>query len=161
MNSPKHSMVVSPRKDAQIAAARWLAKWSRPLQISFATTGFSVVLMPVLSNPWKEVVVSLPVAGWVFNQFSTFGAWAMLLLGLLLTLFLILNIMVRDYPGGWNPTKEWGFPSPKQVVEKELYPRTRKEEFVFWVDIFFGAIGTTVWLYLPFGVLAYFIRIGG
>lgn len=75
--------------------------------------------------------------------------------------FIILNVMVKDYPGGWDPTKEWGFPSPKEIVEKSLYPERGREVFVFWVGIVFGVIGTATMLYFPFGLMAFFFRIGG
>ncbi|WP_459724375.1 hypothetical protein [Sideroxyarcus sp. TK5] len=154
------SLIPSRRRARQMAAAQWLAKWTYRLQALFASIGFFLVLLPVLNNQWREVIEAFALTAWIFRVFSTLTGGALILLGILMLLFLILNFMVKDYPGGWNPTKEWGFPSPKQVVERELYPRNRKEEFVFWIDIIFGIVGTTFWLYLPFGVLAYFIRIG-
>jgi len=158
---PDDSFVSSSRKARQMVAAIWLAKWSYRLQALFASIGFFLVLLPTLNNPWRVIIEAFSLTAWIFRAFSTLSGVALILLALLMVLFLILNFMVKDYPGGWNPTKEWGFPSPRQVVEKELYPRNRKEEFVFWIDIFFGVVATTVWLYLPFGVLAYFIRKGG
>ena len=159
MLTPDDSFI-SSRRARQMAAARWLAKWSYRLQALFASIGFFLVLLPALNNPWREIIEAFSLTEWVFRAFSTLSGGAIIWLGILMLLHLILNFMVKDYPGGWNPTKEWGFPSPQQVVEKELYPRNRKEEFVFWIGIILGTVGTTFWLYLPFGVLAYFIRIG-
>lgn len=142
------------------AAAKWLAKWSYPLQVAFALIGFVIVLLPMFSKNWLAVIENTPVAGRIFHDFSTLSGWAMVLLFVLMVLWGILNWLVKNYPGGWHPTKQWGFPNPKQVVELELYPRLKREEFVFWVDIIFGATGTTLWM-IFFGVLAFFIRIGG
>lgn len=152
------SSISSSRRARQMAAARWLAKWSYRLQALFASIGFFVVLLPVLNKSWRGIIETYSPTAWIFHEFSALGGWALLLLGVLLGAHLILNFMAKDYPGGWNPTKEWGFPSPAQIVEKRLYPQNRREEFVFWVGIFIGTVGTTFWLYLPFGVLAYFIR---
>lgn len=156
---PEDPSVMSRRRYHE-AAAKWLAKWSYPLQAFFATAGFVVVLLPMFSKSWRAVVESAPIAGGMFNDFSTLSGWAMLLFLSLMTMFLILNWKVNDYPGGWHPTKQRGFPNPRQVVEMELYPRTHREEFVFWIGIVFGAVGTTIWTIFC-GVFAFFINIGG
>lgn len=148
------------RKGIHVVFARLLAKWSYRLQAIFASIGFFIVLLPTLSEPWRVAIKTFPFAAWIFNEFSTLGAGALLLVAIIMVPFFILNFMIKSYPGGWDPTKEGGFPGPKQIIEKELYPCNKREEFVFWVGIFLGFIGTTVWLYLPFGVLSCFIRMG-
>lgn len=147
------------RRKYHITAAQWLAKWSYRLQIMFALIGFFVVLLPALNKSWRKIVEAFPPTEWIFHDFSTLSGWALLLFGGLMAGYLFLNFRVKDYPGGWNPTKEGRFPYPEETFEKELYPRNKKEEFVFWVNIFVGTVGTTFWLYLPFGVLAFFIRL--
>jgi hypothetical protein len=77
-----------------------------------------------------------------------------------MAMHLILNWRVNDYPGGWHPTKQMVFPSPRLIVELELYPRTRKEEQIFWIGMVFGSLGTTIWMIFC-GVFAFFIKIGG
>lgn len=146
------------RREIHIASARWLAKWSLPMQIGFAAIGFFIVLLPTLSTSWREIIELVPLTAWIFHEFSTLGPASIYLLAVIMVPFFILNIMVKSYPGGWNPTQEWGFPSPKHVIEKNIYPRTSKEEFVYWVSHLLGIIGTAIWLYLPFGVLAFLIR---
>ncbi len=158
-DTPIDSEVLGRRRYHE-AAAKWLAKWSYPLQATFAVIGFVVVLLPMFSKNWRAVIEATPIAGRVFHDFSTLSGWAMLLFAVLMVLWGILNWRVNDYPGGWHPTKQWGFPNPKQVAEMELYPRTHGEEFVFWVDIAFGTFGTTIWMIFC-GVFAFFIRIGG
>lgn len=148
------------RRKHQEAAARWLAKWSYPLQAFFAATGLIVVLLPMLLKSWRSTIENTPIAAHIFREFSTLSGWPMVLLFVLLALLLSLNWKVNDYPGGWHPTKQWGFPSPKQTVALELYPVTRAEERVFWVNFVFGTIGTSFWL-LGFGVFAFFLRAGG
>ena len=36
-----------------------------------------------------------------------------------------------------------------------LYPRLKREEFVFWIDIVFGTAGTMIWMIL-FGLYCAF-----
>lgn len=151
---------VLARREYHEAAAKWLAKWSSPLQATFALIGFVVVLLPMFSKNWRAVIENTPVAERVFRDFSTLSGWAMALFFFLMGLFLVLNWRVNDSPGGWHPTKQWGFPSPKQIVEMELYPRIKREEFIYWIGIVFGATGTTIWM-IFFGVFAFFIGIGG
>lgn len=150
---------VLARRQYHEAAAKWLARRSFLLQATFALVGFVIVLLPMFSKNWRAVIENTPVAGRIFNDFSNLSGWAMVLLFVLMVLWGIMNWRVKDYPGGWHPTKQYGFPSPKQVVELELYPRLKREEFIFWVDIVFGAIGTTIWMIFC-GVLAFFIKIG-
>lgn len=147
------------RRAKQIAAAKWLTKYMYPMQLYSALIGFFIVLLPLFSRPWRGIVEAFPLTAWIFRDFSGLKGWAMVLFGLLMLGHMILNWKVKDYPGGWNPTKEWGFPTPQQVVEKELYPRNEKEVFVFWVDVVYRTmLNATIWL-LIFGIVAFFIKI--
>jgi hypothetical protein len=148
------------RRAMQVAAAKWLAKWSYRLQGIFALLGFFIVLLPVFNKSWRGIIESCSLTAWIFHEFSTLKGFALLWLGFLLLLFFILNFNHKNLPGGWDITKEGGFPNPQQVFELGLYPRNSKEEFVFWIDFVLGTIGTTIVLYLPFGVMAYLMRIG-
>ena len=71
------------------------------------------------------------------------------------------SALARHSPGGWDVARQWGFPSPAQVVDRGLYPERPKERVFFWLNLTFGLLGSTLWLYLPFGVLAYSLRAGG
>lgn len=157
-SEPADPEVLARRKHHE-AAAKWLAKWSSPLQATFALIGFVVVLLPTFSKSWRGIIENTPIAARVFHDFSTLSGWAMVLFLFLIMLFFVLNWRVKDYPGGWHPTKQWGFPSPKQTVEMELYPRVLREEFIYWVGFALATCGTTIWM-ISFGVIAFFIRIG-
>lgn len=134
----------------------WLAKWSSRLQLVFAGIGLVVVLLPVLSKPWSAVIDGVPFVSRVFHDFSTLSGWALANFFVLMMLFLARSAVIRNIPGGHVPIRSW-----REVVDMELYPRTRKEELAYWSDFAFAVAGTTLWLFLPFGVLAYFIRLGG
>jgi len=156
---PADQAVLARRKYHE-AAARWLAKWSSPLHATCALTGFMVVLLPMFSKNWRAVIENIPIAARIFHDFSTLSGWAMALLGILMALWGYLNWKVNDYPGGWNPRKQWGLPDPALIVEMELYPRTQVEERVFWAGIAFGTADAGFWL-IGCGVFAFFMRIGG
>ncbi len=50
--------------------------------------------------------------------------------------------------------------SAREVIEAELYPRTKLEERVFWIDRFSGVLtALTVW-HIMFGAIAFFIMKG-
>ena len=152
---PADQSVLARRKYHE-AAATWLARKSYILQAVFAAIGFVVVLLPVFSSSWRAVVESTPIVRWVFHDYSTLSGLAMTNLYILMTLFLVRSWQVKSLPGGAAFSLTY-----RNVVDMELFPRTRREEFAYWADISFGFVGTTLWLFLPFGVLAYFINIGG
>lgn len=147
---------VLARRRFHETAAKWLARWSYPLQAAFALIGCVVVLLPTLSKNWRSVIENTPVAARIFHDFSTLSGWAMVLFFVLMAMFLIWNGLRSRLPAGRN-----SFLTNRDIVEMELYPRNKKEEFIYWVDFGFAVTGTTLWLFLPFGVLAFFIRIGG
>lgn len=145
---------VFARRRFHEAAARWLAKWLVPLQIFFAFIGFFVVLLPVLSKPWRSIVESIPVLAEVFHAYSTFSGLA------LFHLFAgMLTALTKPY---WDKHSPSGpIPSYRDYFAPIACPMTRREEVSFWIEIVASILVTTFWLFLPFGALAYFIRIGG
>jgi hypothetical protein len=138
------------------AAARWLAKWDAPLQAINALIGFVVILLPMFSKHWRAVIENIPIVEKVFHDFSTFSGGSLILLFILIVLFFVRNCQAKNIPGGADSTLTY-----RNTVEMELYPRTKKQEFAYWADICYGFASTTLWLFLPFGSLAYFLRIGG
>ena len=152
-----HDNVLRRRK-YHIAYAKWLARWSYPLQGLFAAIGFFIVLLPALSNSWRTQVEAFFISGWIYHEFSTFGATSLTLLICITAPLIFQSWALKNYPGGWDPREKGAFPNPKQVVKLGLYPRTAKEEIVFWIEQIHGTIGTSLWLYLPFAGLAYAIR---
>lgn len=147
---------VLERRRFHVAAAKWLSRWSFWLQAIFVLIGFAIVLLPMLLKNWRAVIEKTPVAARIFEDFSSLSGLAMLLFFFLMGLFLLWNGLKSGLPAGRN-----SFLTNKDIVEMELYPRNKREEFIYWIDFVFAVTGTTLWLFLPFGVLAYFIRIGG
>jgi len=144
---------VFARKKYHEAAAKWLAKWLLPLQAFFALLGFFVVLLPVFSKPWRGIVEIFPIFAQIFHDYSTFSGLAManLYIGML-TAFTKLFWAKYSPSGDVIPYKDG--------IAPLLCPRTRREEVSFWIETVALILVTSVWLFLPFGVIAYFIRIG-
>jgi hypothetical protein len=152
---PADQAVLTRRKYHE-AAAQWLARRSFLLQATFAAIGFVVVMLPMFSKTWRTIIESTPVVRSVFHDYSTFSGLAMVNLYILMALFLVRSWQIKSLPGGAAIALTY-----RTVLDMELFPRTRREEFAYWTDISFGFLSTTLWLFLPFGVIAYFINIGG
>lgn len=94
--------------------------------------GLFLVLLPVLLPFWHEVVQRWGFTAWVFEEFSRMGPVA---LGWLLFLFVglygALRALARHSPGGWDVARQWGFPSPAQVVDRGFVPRAAEGAGVF------------------------------
>jgi hypothetical protein len=147
---------VQARRKHHEAAARWLAKWHATLQAISALVGFLVILLPMFSKPWRAVIESLPIVAKGFHDFSTFRGGSLVLLFILIVLFVVRNCQAKNILGWEDPTLSF-----RNIVEMELYPRTKKQEFAYWADICFESASATLWLFLPFGTLAYVMRFGG
>lgn len=146
--------VVLARRTYHEATAKWLAKWLAPLQVFFALLGFFVVLLPALLEPWRIFIDALPIFSQVYHDYSTFTGLAMT--HLYIGMFLALTKLF--YWGKYNPSGD--IVLYKGSIAPLLCPRTINEEISFWIETFALILVTSVWLFLPFGVLAYFINIG-
>lgn len=146
---------VFARRRSHVAAAKWLAKWSWRLQAMFALIGLIVVFLPTISKPWRAAIENTSIVTRIFHDYSTLSDLAMANFFILNALFLVRGALIKYMPGAGSSGLTY-----RDVMEMELYPRTIKEELAYWIDIAYGAAGTSLWLFLPFGVLAYFFRIG-
>ena len=145
---------VLARRKYHEAAARWLSRRSSYLQTFFAAIGFVVVLLPMFSKTWRTVIESTPVVSAVFHAYITFSGLAIVHLYFLMALFLVRNWQIKSLPGGTAVPRTYS-----DVLDMELFPRTRREEFAYWTDILFGFGGATLWLFLPFSLFAFFMNL--
>lgn len=147
------SQAVLARRKYHEAAAIWLAKWLTPLQAFFGLLGFSVVLLPMFSKSWRNLVEATPLLAEVFHDYSTLSGFA------LLNLFAgMLTTITKPYWAKHSPSGP--IPSYRNGVAPLACPITTKEEISFWIEIVSLILVTTVWLFLPFGVIAYLLRVG-
>lgn len=148
------------RRKYHIAITEWEARWLPWLQAAGALVGFVIVLLPAMSRGWRSVIQDISVANWFFEEFSRFGPFALATLVLLLSMTSALYSLHRHFPGDWDVRKEHGFPSATVMRDRTLYPQTLKEEVTFWLLALLGIFGFFIWLYIPFGLISFFIRIG-
>jgi len=145
------------------ASARWMVKWNDRIWLISGTTAFVVVLLPVLLDPWRAVVMNTPVLAAVYLEFSEFGEW--------MFIFLAMMLAAAFYPASkWDGKKysEYGYPinlqgirSSQNILFAELYPRTKLEERVFWVDKLGGILISLFGLFNLFGAFAAVLKSRG
>lgn len=154
-NACEDSSVIRRRK-YHVYAAIWLARWMYYLQLLFLIIGAVFLLFPALGLDWYPFLLGIK-ASYVFTKnFNLLSFFFFFLFIVTTTFYIVIGFNVKNYPGGWDPTKQFGYPSPKQVVELELYPNTKKEEFVFWMDFIFGVLIST-WPLLAVSLLSFLI----
>jgi hypothetical protein len=139
------------------AIAKWESKWLSRLGAATFVAAFLVVLLPVLLRPWRNIIERTPIASYVFHELTNIG-WLEVLL--FLAMVLMLNyyssskIDGKTYSEHGYPINISGVRSAKNVVEYELYPRTKTEENVFFVDSFSGIFGSVFMWFVLFGAFA-------
>jgi len=152
--SPEDQEVLVRRKYHRMVA-QWLAKRDVLLETTFASIGFFIVLLPMFSKGWRSVIEKTPIVSTIFHDYSTMSGLALINLHFLLAAFMLRSLSIKNLPG-----KTVSPMTHRHIVEMELFPRTKNEEFSYWANILFSATGSTLWLFLPFGVMAYFMNIG-
>lgn len=163
-NSHTKDVSVMPERDAlgdkQVIArhathrliAVFYAKWLTLIHIAFAFFGFLIVLLPSLVAPWRELVESLPILAPIFESYSTLGGFSIIhFIGL------IALLIIRDVLTPAELRSKMQFLTYKDILRKELYPKTKKEEVAYWTSALFGLAVSSLWLFFPFGVISYFI----
>lgn len=146
------------RRRYHIATTQWEEKWLPWLQTTGALIGFFVVLLPVIVKGWLVIIEEIIVLRFIFEQFSTLGNLVVTILLLYAITSAIISIMWGNSFPNWNIRIEGGLPSSQNILEKNLYPTTKKQEFVFYIHVLQGLL-TPFFVVMIFGVLAFFIRL--
>lgn len=151
-NMPSGTNVIK-RKKYYRAIAKWLEKWLIVLQATFATLGFFVIFLPTISSAWRSVIEKSILFDKMFYDYSTFSGLAMI--NLYMGMFVAL---AKPYWSKHTPSGD--LIKTKKGTSSFRYPRTKREEISFLADSIALILVTSVWLFLPFGMVAYFIDIG-
>lgn len=141
------------RRKLHETIARWEIKWLGPLHVISGLLAFLIVLLPAFSKSWKSLVTMAPIIASIQKEFSSFGGIAIFLLA--------IGLFCYFYPASKIDGKnysEYGYPinmshvrSSRSVINGELYPRTKIEERIFWIDSFGGLWGASVGWFALFG----------
>jgi hypothetical protein len=134
------------------SAAKWCVRWLTSMHICFGIFGFVVILLPALVKPWRLIIESTFLTSKIFYSYSSLSGLSMINLYFLIILFFVRSLFHKNLPG--NQT----FPiTYDAIVRMELYPKTKRAEAEYWLDFLFSVASVTLWFFLPFGILAYFI----
>lgn len=143
---------VLARQQLHQATAKWRAKWLISLHGCFGVLGFAIVLLPAISKNWRSIVENTPVFSHIFYSYSSFSGLSMSNLFLLIVLFFAKNSFRQNSAAALNSPQ-----TNHESVRLELYPKTKREEATYWIEFLDSIASVTLWLFLPFGTLAYFI----
>jgi hypothetical protein len=151
-NIPENKAVTS-RNHLHKAAAVWCDKWLPWLYTLFASIGLFIVLLPAMIPSWQTTIVKSSLLLYIFSSYSTFTGISAYNFLLSLTLMIISTILNQKFAIDEKIVN----PGYSLIIKKELYPKTFQQEGAYWFSIIFQAINTTTPLFLPFGVISFFI----
>ena len=140
---------VTARLKYHVAAARWCDKWISCFYYLFALIGFTVVMLPVMLKSWGAFIQNTAFLSKIFHDYSTYTGLAMINIFTLVFIFFVRQSLIKNIPGGMMSVYTY-----RDVMEMELYPRTKKEELAYCVSIAFDVAKSTVPIFLPFGIIA-------
>lgn len=145
---------VLARRKYHVFVAKWLAKWLPWLQVSAAIIGIVLIFLPAVWIEWRAHVIEIPVISGLFFDFHSIQGNYLLVFYFCIIMYIAVNFKAQDFPGGWDPKKQHRFPTSNEIVRLELYPVTKKEEFVFWLDSFTGFFVVPMWWLLLIGFIS-------
>lgn len=133
--------------------ARWCAKWCNSIIIIFSYIGFFLLILPMF---WKDLRIFIENT-WIirkfFYDFSTFTGTSLIALYFLIGLFILKNLLQLN--SFTSPSTSLTY---KNIVEMELYPVTKKQELIYFVDIIYGIIAAPMFVLFLFSLFAFLIR---
>ena len=65
--SPADPAVIA-RRPLYEAAAKWLANWVKPVEAIFCFLAFVVVLLPAISESWRQIILKAPITRMGFSK---------------------------------------------------------------------------------------------
>ena len=152
---------VIARRGVHEAIAKWELKWLTKLHIISAFLAFLIVLLPAFSDFWLGLVSDLSLL-FIHNDFTSLGFMSRMYLIVALPLY-VYNMKKID----GKIYSEYGYPfnlshvrTPENIVHAELYPRTKIEEKIFFIDCFMGIWIAAIMWFLIFGGIAFIFTLG-
>lgn len=88
-----------------------------------------VVLLPMFSKVWRAIIEGPPMVRSLFHDYSTMSGLAMANLYILMALFPVRSRHIKGLPGRASI-----FFAYRNVMEMEIFPKTRKEGRAYWAD---------------------------
>lgn len=141
---------VLARRPRHRAAARACTVALPRLHAAFAFAGALLVLLPALLEPARAALAHWPALARLCEGYAALGTPARVHLSLL-----ALTWLARLAAAPMLPAGAAAAPGFDVIVARELYPRTRGEEVAWWIDVVHAVVSTSLWLFMPFGTLAF------
>lgn len=153
---------VVARRHIHEAMVRWELKWLNSLHFITFLLAIVIVLAPAISKRWREIIEAIPAVSWIFQEFSNLRFWPIffLMIGLIFHFYSMSKIDGKNYSEHGYPINLPHVRAPYQIIEAELYPRTKLEERVFWLDSLGGVLSALISWFTMFGAIAFFITKG-
>jgi hypothetical protein len=145
------------RRPIHEATSKWLSKWEKTIDAILLLFAFFTVFLPAISEGWHGIIVDAPGIGWIFHNLSNITTRMKLIMLLVVFVGFLWRALGSKYPEGWDHRINGGFPSFRQIVEWEMYPRTRGEEVTFWFCAVRPIVMGLLW-FIGFGVIAFFVK---
>ncbi len=144
---------VLARRKTHIELAKWCIKWRPTVLLLSCIFGVVFIVLPAISASWRSVIEKIPPLAVIFYSYASLkGALFWVHFLLIMGMSTLLNFFDKYKPGGI-----WVHITLSEIVEMELYPRTKKEEFAYWLVFLYGVVGGTLVLMFPCGLFAYFV----
>lgn len=161
-NEPSDIDVIA-RRPVHEALSKWELKWMNSIGFSCGVIALLTVLLPALFKPWKIIVDDFLLLSTIHRMFTTLnlGLFFIVAFGACLHLYSASKIDGKKYSHHGYPINLSGVRSSQQVIDMELYPRTKLEERVFWIDLIGGVWLATTWWFVIFGGFVMMLKLGG
>lgn len=148
---------VLARRKYHVSIAKWLAKWLPWMQVLSATIGIIFIFLPAVWLEWRTMLMGVPAIYNFSVDLYLLKVTYLKLLFIMLIPTIISNLKAKTFPGGWDPSKQFGFPSVKQISDLDLYPNKKEEELVYWAHIC-ACLFSPLWYLLACGLIGFFYK---
>ena len=151
---------VIARRALHVSITKWELKWVTRLHLISVFLAFAIVLLPALNKTWYGLIASIPIFQWIHRAFSNFSGVFFLSLaaGLFIHSYSHRKLDGKNYSEYGYPINLSGVRSTKNIAQGDLYPRTRLEENIFYVDCAGGIWAATVFWFIAFGLISIYIK---
>lgn len=144
---------VVERRDLHISGLKLAQKLSSRLRLFSLIVGIVFVLAPGILPGWRHVISTNWLTDTFYSQMTAIGPLARYMIFGLTLLFLLRASVDKYVPCSTSLGK-----THSDILEMELFPRTRKEEFAYWIDLVFNVVASVSFI-LPFAAFVFIINI--
>lgn len=139
---------VMQRNARHKAATEWVLSWGAPISVLSFLFALVFVLAPALAAPWRAAINQIGPLALAHEVWTTKNVFLIAIVGV----GVALHFYSKSKLDGKRHS-ELGYPinltearTSENVIDLDLYPRTKAEERIFWVDVLLSVwIATFFW----------------